>query len=52
MIKRLPITIENSKRLFDIEIINGNVPISHFDCRINEYNDYLTMEKENAKYSN
>jgi len=44
MNKRLPVTIENSKRLFDIEIFNGNVPISHFDCRINEYNDYLLKE--------
>jgi ribosomal protein S18 acetylase RimI-like enzyme len=44
MSKRLPVTIDNSKRLFDIEIFNGNVPISHFDCRINEYNDYLIKE--------
>jgi len=44
MRKLLPITLENGRRLFDIEIFNGNVPISRFDCRINEYNDYLTKE--------
>ena len=44
MRKLLPITLENGRRLFDIEIFNGNVPVSHFDCRINEYNDYLTKE--------
>jgi hypothetical protein len=44
MKKLVPITIENGKQLFNIEIFNSNVPISHFDCRINEYNDYLTKE--------
>jgi ribosomal protein S18 acetylase RimI-like enzyme len=44
MTKPVSVTLENSKRLFDIENLNSNVQVDHFDCRINEYNDYLTKE--------
>ena len=44
MTKPVSITLESGRKLFDIEILNGNIPVSHFDCHINEYNDYLTKE--------
>ena len=44
MSKRVPVTLENGRRLFDIEILASDDPISRFDCNIDEYNDYLTQE--------
>jgi ribosomal protein S18 acetylase RimI-like enzyme len=44
MSKNASVTLESGKRLFDIEILASDDPVSHFDCRIGEYNDYLTQE--------
>jgi len=44
MTKPVFITLESGKKLFNIEILNSDIPVSLFDCRINEYNDYLTKE--------
>ena len=44
MTKPVSVTLEGGKRLFDIEVLNGNAPVSRFDCRISEYNDYLMKE--------
>jgi ribosomal protein S18 acetylase RimI-like enzyme len=42
--RRVLVTLENGKRLFDIEILAGGDPVGRFDCSIGEYNDYLTQE--------
>jgi len=44
MIKPQAVTLENGKKLFTIEILNSDIPVNHFDCHINEYNDYLVKE--------
>jgi hypothetical protein len=44
MTKPISVTLESGKRLFNIEILNSDIPVRPFDCRINEYNDYLTKE--------
>ena len=44
MSKRTVITAANGDRYFGFELLASDDPVSHFDCAIGEYNDYLTRE--------
>jgi ribosomal protein S18 acetylase RimI-like enzyme len=44
MNKRTIITAVNGDRYFEFELLTPDVPVSYFDCSIDEYNAYLIEE--------
>jgi hypothetical protein len=44
------ISIISNKRLFSLEQLTGEIPLSSFFCHIEEYNEYLFNEAVRAQH--